>query len=196
VKAREFIHLSYTGKEPCTLSRNAYSTALKTWLCQGCGRPYPSVQTVDAELGEGPSDAPLTFVSGCGIIVAHRDLLRLFDSERIARDLFLGTVKDRSGKVDPDWLTVRGRRRLIVRGSEDVSHRRCELCGRTVYFAMGEEYLFPAPPPDASIYEGDLTLVVERNVIKDDAALTWWPRLEVKDLIVFEKPRDGLGDLM
>lgn len=192
----EFIHLHPTGLNCCSMDKVARAEAARTWLCKGCGTPKPGVCAVDLQIQEvRPDPAPLTFVSGCGIALARRDFLEALGSERVQTDLMLGTVTGPSGEVIPDWLTVRGRRRLIVRGSKHVSYRRCEFCGRHVYFAMGTRYLFPAPDLAASIFESDLSLVVIPDVLKE-VSLGRWPKLGIERLKVLHKPKDSLGDLL
>jgi hypothetical protein len=196
MKARDFIYLRPSGMRPAALSDGAYSAAVETWLCPGCAAPKPSIGVVDVQIEARPLDAPLTFISGCGLLLAHHHLLEAFSAENVASDLMLGTVKDLSGDIMSDWVTVRGQRRLIVRGSDDVSYRRCNVCGRHVYFAMGEKYLFPEPPTNVSIFESSLGLVVTRDAIDDDVVFEGWPNLEVKRLKVLAVPKDSLGDLI
>ena len=129
------------------------------------------------------------------IILAHRDLLGMLRSDHVQSDLMLGEVRNTAGKVLPDWATVRARRRLIVRGSEDVSHRRCQICNRYFYSVGGEKYLFPAPASDAFIFESDIGLVVRPETV-NKRDLEGWPKLGVDDLKVLPAPRDGLGDLI
>jgi hypothetical protein len=108
----EFTHLHPLGMNPCTLDKDAYEMAARTWLCQGCGSVKPSVGSIDVHIQEKrPGDAPLTFVTGCLVIVAHRDLLDMLRPDHVQSDLMLGAVRNTTGKVLPDWATVRGRRR-------------------------------------------------------------------------------------
>jgi hypothetical protein len=193
----EFVHLHPTGMNPCTLVKSAYAAAIETWLCTGCGAPKPSVGAVDVQIQEErPADAPIAFVNGCGVVLARRDFLLLLGTARVQADLLLGEVSGPSGKVMPDWATVRGRRRAIIRGSKNVSYRRCESCGRHVYFAMGSRYLFPAPVDGASIYESDLYgLLVAPNVL-EGISLSSWPMLGIESLKVLPRPKDSLGELL
>lgn len=182
---------------PCTLEKSAYARAIGTWLCISCGAPKPSVGSVDVQIQEQcPVDLPITFVNGCGVVLVHRDFLAMLGTDRVRADLLLGAVAGPSGDVTRQWVTIRGRRRVIVRGSENVSYRRCELCGRQVYFAMGARYLYPAPPSGRSIYESDLYgLVVESDVL-DGVSLSGWPMLGVESLQVVPNPKDSLGELL
>ena len=193
---RHFLYLQSGGLNPSSLKKSAYAAAKETWLCTGCAAPKPSVGAVDVRIQARPDDAPLTLVFGCGVLLGRRDLLEAFRPECVAADLMLGTVKGWSGELLSDWVTVRGRHPLLVRGSEHVSYRKCQVCGRHAYFALGERYLYPAPASSASIYEDyDSSLVVADGAISDQEAFESWPMLRVKKLKVLEKPRDGLGEL-
>lgn len=191
----EFFHLHPTGMSPCTLEKSALAQAKETWLCSGCGAPKPFVGSVAVHIQEDhPEDSPLTFVNGCGVILARRDLVDSLGQAHVQANLLLGEVRGASGEVMTDWLTVRARHRVIVRGSKNVSHRCCDMCGRHVYFAMGARYLFPTPQPRVSIYESDLSLVVAPDVL-DGMPLTRWPKLGVEKLRVLAQPKDLLGEL-
>lgn len=62
---------------------------------------------------------------------------RIYTTAGTTADLWLGNVFDFEGRCIDDWKTFRGRHRLIVRGSKNVSYRQCVECGRYVFFAMG-----------------------------------------------------------
>jgi hypothetical protein len=181
---------------PCTLQKSAYAEAIKTWLCASCGAPKPSIGAIDVQIQESrPTGEPLTFVNGCSVVVGRRDFVVAVGRNYVLTDLMLGKVINASGEVVPDWVTVRGRRRLIVRGSKNVSYRRCESCGRHVYFAMGDRYLFPAPKRGVTIYESDLYgLVIPTDAI-NGVSLDRWPQLGIEKLQVLPSSKDSLGEL-
>ena len=193
----EFIHLHPTGMSPCTLEKSTYAEAVEAWLCTGCGAPKPLIGPIDVQIQEDcPSDVPLTFVNGCGVVIARHDFVAALGAGRVQADLMLGTVRGPSGKEMSDWVTIRGRRQLIVRGSKNVSYRRCESCGRHVYFAMGGRYLFPTPVAGVFIHESDLYGLVVTPDVLEGMSLTRWPKLGVEKLRVLSQPKDSLGDLL
>ncbi len=116
----------------------AYEEARKTWFCTGCAFPKPNVKKVDAAIQESElDDTPLNFISGCGVGIGRRDFLFSFGEKTIQNDLCIGQVRGPDGSLLEDWVTFLGRQRVVVRGSTNVSYRRCSECGRQVYFAMG-----------------------------------------------------------
>lgn len=195
LKSLDWIHLATLTKSPCSLSQAAYTEAKTSWLC--CCAPKPGIQAIDARIrGERPADKPLNGIFNCGLGLIHDSLLRQLDEELVARDLFLGRVIGETGRTLPDWFTFRGKHRLIIRGSKDVSHRQCPRCGHAVYFATGQRYLFPQPPADVRLFGSDSWGIVMRgedfrSVSVDD---TSWKRLHVEKLKVLSEPLDGLGE--
>lgn len=192
-----FVHLHPTGMSPCTLEKRAYAEAVETWLCTGCGAPKSAVGAIDVQIEEEqPANEPITFVNGCGVVLARSDFLQLLGEARVQADLLLGKVSASSGKVISNWVTVRGRHRVIVRGSKNVSYRCCESCGRHVYFAMGARYLSPSPAGKASIYESDLYGLVVASSVLEGVSFRNWSKLGIENLKVLPKPKDALGDLL
>jgi hypothetical protein len=192
-----FYHLHSTGIEPCSMTKDAYERARATWLCPGCAAPKPGTAAVDVHIQEkAPSEKPLSFANGCGVPLANREFLLSLGTDVVQRDLYLGKVFGPRGNVLDDWVTFRGRRRVIVRGSKNVSHRQCNVCARHVYFAMGSRYLFPPPGSDASIHESDLFGLVVTPELAARVTVNRWPKLGVEELKVVEKPKDALPELV
>lgn len=182
---------------PCTMSVASAAAARRDWLCSGCNHPRPDVGPVDVTVQDpGPEDPPINFVFGFGIPVVEKAFIESFEVGPIANDLILGKVFREDGAALSDWLTVRGRQSLIVRGTTNVSHRTCSECGRNVYFAMGPRYLFPSPPSQHEIFVSDLSgLIVSEGLLRK-LALNKWPKLMVDELPVLDSPRDGIEDLV
>lgn len=189
-------HVRTATNEPCHLTKDVYAEALNSWLCSGCAAPRPGIEAVDVQLSLSPSkDSPLNFVFGASVPIARNGFLFRLPIDVLRRDLYLGKVLNARGKVLDDWVTFRGRRRVIVRGSEHASYRVCDVCGRYVYFAMGKKYLFPAPPSDAVILQGIYGLVLPKNLF-NELHVDDWPGLYVDELPILAEPLDGLGDLV
>lgn len=188
-----WFHIQSATMEPCALADDAYVEAQQTWLCQGCGAPKPDVRAVDVRLQDVPGTAEeMTFVGGVGVPIARKSFLLTLGSDVVLKNLFLGKVMDARGKPLPDWVTFRGRRRVIIRGSEKVSRRVCAVCGRHVYFAMGKRYLSPAPPPE-TVLESDLFGLVLPDDLRARLDVTDAEKsfLAVEELPVLSEPLDG-----
>jgi hypothetical protein len=150
------------------------------------------VQVQNRSLG----GTPLNFINGCSLGVANRDFLLMLGGNLIERDLYLGRVYGPNGVLQRGWVTFRGRRSVIVRGTQHVSYRRCELCGQQVYFAMGPPYLCPAPPPDASLYEAGIGALLVPKELYERIDVGSWPELAVDELGVVDRPQDGLPEVI
>jgi hypothetical protein len=106
--------------------------------------------------------------------MASMAFLDALGTDLIQRDLYLGRVYGPDGQELREWATLRGKHRLTVRGTKNVSYRRCAQCGRDVYFAMGKKYLYPGPPPDIAIFESDLCgLVLTEETFLRAGVETW-----------------------
>lgn len=178
---------------PCALTKTAYLAAQNSWLCSGCGHPRPNTPNIDVTLQEFEVDGQLNFVSGCGIPLARTSFLDVFGESRVSRDLYIGRVLGPDGSPLKEWMTFRGKRGLIVRGTRHASHRVCVQCGRNLYFAMHPRYLFPVPADDAELFESDLFGLI----VRDCLAATLHISKDFKGILqerlkVLEKPKDGL----
>lgn len=191
-----FYHFHSTGTDPCSMAKDAYERARATWLCVGCTAPKPGTKAVDVHIQEKmPAEPSLTFVNGCGVPIANREFLMSLGIDLVQQDLYLGKVFGPTGDVFTNLVTFRGRRQIIVRGSKNVSYRQCDVCGRSVYFAMGNRYLYPQPAADVSIFESDLFGLVVASEAMERIKINQWRKLGVEELKVTEKPQDGLSKL-
>ncbi len=86
-------------------------------------------------------------------------------------------------------------------GTEHAGVRYCETCGNVFYFAMGEQYLYPAPPQNIELFgtggvaidfftTPELAMKIQ-SVVKEKK----WRRVEFTELPILDAPQDGLGDL-
>lgn len=178
------------------MDKTAAESAQLAWLCTGCHSPRRGVQAVDVTIqGENqPDDPPLNFVYGFGVPLALRDFLLSFGEDAIERNLWIGRVFLSNGKPSENWVTFRGKHRLIVRGSKNAGHRKCPECGRTLYFAMGSRYLCPAPSSDVAVFESDLRGLIVTEQLLSLIKLNQWRKLVVDKLPVQTTPKDGLPE--
>src|SRR6266705_166839 len=111
-----FFHIQSATMSPCDLTQDAYQTARETWLCGGCAIPKPGVPITNVRMeSHCLNDFPLTFVNGAGLPIASRRLLDALGGLRLVeRDLTLGVVLDPEGNPLDDWVTFRGKTRLII----------------------------------------------------------------------------------
>lgn len=191
-----FYHVQSATMDPCALTKDALAQAQDSWLCRGCSAPKPEVTAVDVQLDSDPaSESPLNFVNGTSVPLARKSFLFRLGLDALRRQMYLGKVINSHGRALDDWVTFRGRQRAIVRGSTNISHRICDVCGRHVYFAMGKRYLYPAPPSDVTAMESDLFGLVLSEALFKKLVLDEWEGLTVDELPIPAQPLDSLGDL-
>lgn len=167
------------------------------WLCAGCNRAKPSAGAVDVVVeAPGPGKrAVIDFVFGFGVPLVRRDLLECLEEAQVSNQLHIGKVSVEGLGVSDDWVTVRGKRSVIIRGTENVTHRECGMCTRSIYFATGSAYLYPPPCASHDILESDLFGFVVSERVFNHLGNRKWPGLVVERLPALEYPRDGLGEL-
>lgn len=196
------VHLHPVGADTCDSSKSDEELSCEGWFCKSCRRPKPNTEAVDFQIYEKrPMYSPLCWAAYHGIDFARRDFLSLLGEENVARDLMLGTLYGPSGAPIKDWVTVRGRHRVIVRGSVKkgfehyVGTRVCEECGNRLYFAYPPNYLYPAPNPNAAILQSDLGGLIVRPDLIAHLDLKRKKGFGIEKLKVLDKSRDGLGVL-
>jgi len=181
--------------EPCSLQRDSYAAAKGTWLCSGCCSPRPGEYAIDAYIQDRAPAGPLNLVNGCGLPMANRAFLMRFGEARVEQDLLVGKVFGPDGKEMREWVTFRGRHGLFVRGTEHVQQRRCEVCGRNLYFAMGRRYLYPEPRPEIRLFESNLFGLVLPEWLAMECEMMEPSGVTVDRLQVLDEPPDGLPAL-
>jgi hypothetical protein len=195
IKRPFYFELSSTTTNPCTMDKLFRDEAGRTWLCTGCGNPRGEGITDIVIQEEKPENTPLNMVSGCTVGIAQKDFLFSFGEKLVRQYLYLGRVLGPDRRTLENWVTFVGRNRIIVRGTRNASVRRCSECGRSAYFALGEFYLYPAPPEDVPILDaGSGGLVVSDKIVRIHD-LDGWRQLGCRKLCVQDTPKDGLGTL-
>lgn len=179
----------------CDLTKEADSDARRSWLCTGCNSPKPGVGAIDVRIRAVPGKEPLNAVVGWGVPIASKAFLDAIGNDLVQRELYLGRVYGPGGQELTEWATFRGKYHLIVRGSENVSHRRCAECGRDVYFAMDKKYLYPSPPPGVSLFESHMCGLILAEDVFSRSGIEKWPGLWIDKLSVADAPEDSLGEL-
>jgi len=212
-----YVHLQSPTMNPANMTEEASAEADRTWLCTNCNYPKPGVESVEAHLQNRSLQGPLNVIFGFGVVLAQWSFLLRLGADRVSRALNLGRVFGPDGSPWDDWVTVRGKRRLIVRGGpEHAGNRVCPECGRNCYFAMGTSYLYPQPPSDVEIFESSgFGLIIPDSVAKEvgigskvgriqGVEVLDWPGVSVKGkrghllverLKVMPEPNDGLPPL-
>jgi hypothetical protein len=129
-------------------------------------------------------------------MVARQDVVDLFP-EHILPQLHLGTLLDEAGRVIPEFATVRAAQEVIIRGSTNVSYRKCSECERPIYYAGGKRYLCPSPTNDQLVLGSDLSGLVFPEKVFAEMGLKYPSSLVlVEKLPVVNPPDDGLPEVL
>lgn len=191
-----YYFLTTSTLSPCYLIKQDYARAAETWCCKGCKLPRIGCGEIDVSLQEAPQNIPLNIIMGVGVGIIQDEFLDALGHSIARQYLFLGRVYGPDGKLIERFMTFRGKQTLIIRGNEKSSYRKCEVCGRDIYFAMGKKYLLGDIPSGIPIF-GSLSnqLIVNEDVYQKIKNIKW------KSLFIYKLGNsnfkfDGKGDFL
>jgi hypothetical protein len=186
-----FYELRPINIDPCSITKEAYNAARRTWLCTGCASPKPGIGAIDVTLQAPPQVVPLNFVFGVSVGIIQRDFLARLGIDPGSERLALGKVFDRHQQVLDNFLTFHGAIRPIIRGDTRSRYRRCDVCGRRIYSPMGKQYLLGEKLLPGQIYESNLNDLIVRGELLDRIKHVKSLDLAVLELPIFDSPEDG-----
>jgi len=162
-------------------------------FCLECSLPTAESLAIDVHVEERNAYKDLmSGVSGKGLIVAKDEFIELFPDE-IGAQIFIGKLFNPDGKNIAGISTINCHKRLVVRGTKNVSYRRCPSCNRLIYFASGRRYLCPSPEDPSGIYVTDLAgLVVNSDLFGSISSGLVAEDINIEELNVLVEPLDGL----
>lgn len=190
-------HVYSASPSGCTVEPQELARLEKFAICSSCHGPrgYHNPIHVRIEQKKGvhkPLDTAVNRFPG----LILRSLLETFDRSAVEQDLYLGNVFGPDNELLEQWATYHGRRRLIVRGTQDVACRVCEVCQQTLYYASGKRHLFPTPPEDTQIFESDLAgLIFREDAFRKLDFRAWRRKVYIDELPIADESLDGLGEL-
>ncbi len=197
-----YLLISTLSNHFCMFPPYLEEAASEYLYCERCFEIWEEIEAVDIIVCERnclDPKAPLTFLDPAMLPVVHASFLECFHPELVRRDLYLGRVyyedEETSKHVfQPEWHTLRGRHRLVVRGTDRPSLRRCEVCRRPVYECRGGFFLYPAPPEDVAYFTAGADLVVRAEHV-DVERLRGMEKVLVEEIPVADTALDGYGVL-
>ena len=80
--------------------------------------------------------APLTAVIGVNIQMLRKDLMSILEINNIEKMFFIGDVYDVNKKKSEDYISMVPKKVVPIRGGKESSCKRCEQCGRVMYFPL------------------------------------------------------------
>ena len=189
----EYVHIYSKSEVLCEMNGDTFDEATASWLCKDCFMPLagvsiPEIRIIKDTLG----NAPLSALSDSNLAVLRNDLFTAIEPY-CGREFEVVKLLDESGSLIEDFQIVRPRNEAFVRGTSNVSFRRCEGCGRGLYYASGKRYLCPTPPPNWSIIGSDLAGLLFKKELFERIAFPFPKKhTAIEVLQVKETPLDGL----
>ena len=192
-----YFSLDYAGFHSAELERR-YPPGCPpdlTWACSGCGSMALDPPLTPVRLGHIPiGPHPITSsVSAPGHFV-RRAFLEAVCGGEVERHFDFATVEAPDGRPHEDWLIVRGRNKVVIRGNDLPFYRYCATCGTLLYVARNGAFLYPPPLGDVDIFVANYGLVVTLRVLPRILERRW-PHLEITELELPDEPPDGYGEL-
>jgi hypothetical protein len=189
----KFIHIYLKGSDLCEVDRNSAGKSELSWACQGCKHiridvPLPSIKILKETL----MDIPISGLNVGNTMVVRKDFVHALNG-LVLEQLDFGELLDEANNVIEGFVTVRAKHYTWMRGKENVSIRKCECCGRVLYYASGKRYLCGHSFDENSVLSSDLSgLVFPENIFE---SLNFnFPKKStvIEKLEVLDSPRDGL----
>ncbi|WP_297978192.1 hypothetical protein [uncultured Capnocytophaga sp.] len=108
----------------------------KEIICS-CGNVISS-SPIDIYLSEKfrKNFAPLTAVIVVNIQMLRKDLMSILEINNIEKMFFIGDVYDVNKKKSEDYISMVPKKVVPIRGGKESSCKRCEQCGRVMYFPL------------------------------------------------------------
>ncbi len=171
-----------------------------SFMCGECFSLKPAAREIGPIVVKNViDDAPFGLViSGLGI--ARKEFLYALGDEIVQKYFYIGPVASESGRQLSNWVSYHTKYDFPVRGAtEEAGYHICPQCQRLAYFALGDPYLYPAPPEGIEVLGDSVDLIVTENLaekLKEAAKLkSCWRRPKFTNLPILEAPRDGLGEI-
>jgi hypothetical protein len=177
---------------PWDLTNDCINTAKKLWLCSECGFPKHDVRRVDAVVTGVPDQSTISFLSGCGVGIAATKFLSELGGANLCSYFHVGEVRDRRGVILKEWATFIGIHKIVVRGTDNATYRKCSLCGNSIYFATGRKYLFPAPNPKVNVFDARWGSLVITESLFRRVNFSHAKNLDLSDLRIANSAIDGI----
>src|SRR5687768_8071186 len=97
---------------------------LERRICGSCGLLKLGGGSVDITLDTSLPHGrrALHAVVDVGILLAQRAFLQLFGIQ-VSKNLWIGKVQSKMGEVSKDWVSVRGKCWVVVRGTKEAGYR-------------------------------------------------------------------------
>jgi hypothetical protein len=182
-----------TTSDACEVSHSLRAEANKTWLCPGCLTARQDSEIPSLMLKGRINDLVLNSIDGTGIGVIREDFLQLLNSFNAGSYIRLIRLLDQAGNAIPSFYGFLPTRYTVVRGDARSSYRKCDVCGRLLYFPMGKRYLLKSQFPDEELLVGEqFDGLITRSEIAERVKRMKWKEIVITELPLLDDPLDNL----
>jgi hypothetical protein len=113
--------------------------------------------------------------------------------EAASSELETQVLLDPQGQSVTDYVSIRARKRILVRGNHKSIARKCSTCRRQLYSARGRRYVLQDDVAEGDLFESLTGLVLSETLYQSVVTQIKLRRVGILKLSVQQAPRDGLG---
>lgn len=165
----------------------------KEIICS-CGNVIPP-SPIDIYLSEKfrKNFAPLTAVIGVNIQILRKDLMSILEINNIEKMFFIGDVYDVNKKKSEDYISMVPKKVVPIRGGKESSCKRCEQCGRVMYFPLplNNWYILKNDIPNLPLFPSTLYGIIIDELKYKELKLSGIKKIGYDKLKVLNKAIDG-----
>jgi hypothetical protein len=187
-----FYHLTSLAPTPCILVEEYPAGVIRTDICPGCYELLPTVPLPVFELAYPPEAASLNFIREASIRVMSTEFLRVL-GEIAEAELETQVLLDPQGHQIAGFMSVRAKRKVLVRGNRESTARKCNTCGRQLYYPKGRWYVLQREVEQGDLFGSQFGFVLTDTLYDKVTAAMKLRKAGVLKLRVRDLPVDGLG---
>lgn len=187
-----FYHLTSLSPTPCELVKEHPDDVIRSDMCPECYELLPTVPLPVFDLAYTPEAASLNFIRGADVQIMSTALLRAL-GESAEAELETQVLLDPQGHQIAGFVSVRARRKVLLRGNQESTARKCSTCGRQLYGPKGRWYVLQREVEQGDLFESQLGFVLTDTLYDKVTAAMKLRKVGVTKLRVRDLPFDGLG---
>jgi hypothetical protein len=185
-------HLNTSSPTPCMLVEEHPDDVIRSDMCLECYELLPTIPLPVFELAYTPEAASLNFIRGAGVQIMSREFLRGL-GESAEAELETQMLLDARGHEMVGFVSVRARRKVLVRGNKESTARKCSACGRQLYGPKGRWYVLQREVEQGDLFGSQFGFVLSDTLYDKVTAAMKLRKVGVTKLRVRDLPIDGLG---
>ena len=123
----------------------------------------------------------------------RKDLIPILEIKNIEKIFFIGDVYDVNKKKSEDYISMVPKKVVPIRGGKESSCKRCEQCGRVMYFPLplNNWYILKNDIPNLPLFPSTLNGIIIDELKYKELKLSGIKKIGYDKLKVLNKAIDG-----